>query len=194
MNFRAPTLDPPEALALEALDTCSHPVVLLAPVEPLIVWRNGASRPFFNQHAISDGGGRIALPQRALQPVFDEFLDSVGEDPSSWVLAGSCLDDTLIFRCRKVVRSAAAIARMLTIHCPARPCTVVPDIRALFGLTRSEMKVLHCLIDGMKADALAGRLNITIETARTHIRRVYNKMDVSSREQLLALTNRYRVP
>lgn len=80
------------------------------------------------------------------------------------------------------------------IHCPARPSTIVPDIRALFGLTRSEMKVLHCLIDGMKADALAGCLNITIETARTHIRRVYNKMDVSSREQLIALTNRYRVP
>lgn len=184
----------PEALALEALDSCSHPVVLLAPVEPLIVWQNGTSKSFFNHHAISDGGGRIVLPQRGVQPVFDDFLEGAAEEPSTWVLAGSGLDDTLIFRCRKVVRDAAVLARMLTVHCPARPSTIVPDIRALFGLTRSEMKVLHCLIDGMKADALAGRLNITIETARTHIRRVYNKMDVSSREQLIALTNRYRVP
>ena len=185
---------PPQALALEALDTHSHPVVLLAPAEHLILWQNGASKQLFNNHAIGNGGGRIALPQRGLQSEFEEFLDGAGEHPSTWVLAGPSLEETLIFRCRKVLKDAIALARMLTIHCPARPSTIVPDIRALFGLTQSEMKVLHCLIEGMTADTLATHLNITLETARTHIRRVYNKMEVSSREQLIAVTNRYRVP
>lgn len=182
------------ALALEAFASHGHAVVLLGPFEPVILWQNGASKDLFLDHAISRSAGRISLPSRALQPQFDEFLDGVGQEPETWILTAEVPEQTLIFRCRRVHRNGAGIGRMLTIHSPARPATVLPDIRGLFGLTPAEMKVVHCLVDGLRADDLAARLNITLETARTHIRRVYNKMDVSSREQLLALTNRYRVP
>ena len=183
-----------EALALHAFESYAHAAVLLTPVEPLIVWQNAASRRLFLDHGIGQGGGRIVLPNRQHQPSFEAFLASAGVRPATWIMPGSGLEDTLIFRCRRLLQEGDAVGRVLTVHSPAEPSTTVPDIRSIFGLTPAEMKVLECLVEGMSAETLSAELNITLETARTHIRRVYNKMEVSGREQLIALTNRFRVP
>jgi len=198
MTLAEPTTAKPvvsvEALALQAFESFAHAAVLLTPIEPLIVWQNAASRRLFLDHGVGQGGGRIVLPHRQHQPGFEAFLAGAGVRPATWIMPGSGLEDTLIFRCRRLLQDGDTVGRVLTGHCPVEPSTTVPDIRPIFGLTPAEMKVLECLVDGMSAETLAAELNITLETARTHIRRVYNKMDVSSREQLIALTNRFRVP
>lgn len=53
-----------------------------------------------------------------------------------------------------------------------------------FGLTATETKVLQLLWSGATAGAAAECMNVSIETIRTHIRRLYAKMGVGSREAL----------
>jgi DNA-binding CsgD family transcriptional regulator len=66
------------------------------------------------------------------------------------------------------------------------------DINAALGLTRSEARLLHYLLDGRTVDEAAVDLTISVQTARTHVRRIYAKLGVSNREQLFATALRYR--
>ena len=53
-----------------------------------------------------------------------------------------------------------------------------------FGLTVAESQVIGALMDGETAGRIGHRLEITIDTVRTHIRNAYVKLDVNSREQM----------
>jgi DNA-binding CsgD family transcriptional regulator len=75
-----------------------------------------------------------------------------------------------------------------------------PDFRAdyqeldvAFGLTVSEHRVLLRLLAGTEADALARLLGVSVETVRTHIRNIYAKLEVGSREQLFFKVRPFRL-
>lgn len=58
-------------------------------------------------------------------------------------------------------------------------------VKQAFGLTDSELKVLQRLFRGITAQQSARDLGVSVETVRTHIRRLYQKVGVNSREALL---------
>ncbi len=55
------------------------------------------------------------------------------------------------------------------------------------GLSTREVDVLALLVVGKDAKAIADELYISFNTVRSHIRRIYVKLDVHSRQELLAL-------
>ena len=57
-------------------------------------------------------------------------------------------------------------------------------IAEIFGLTHKEMDVLRLMLAGLTAADIAAQHGNSIETIRTHIRRLYAKLDVNSREGL----------
>ena len=59
-------------------------------------------------------------------------------------------------------------------------------IERLFRLTRRQRDVLALLVSGVAAETLADELDITVDNARTHIRTIYQKLGVKSREELFA--------
>ncbi|WP_205479337.1 LuxR C-terminal-related transcriptional regulator [Sphingomonas arenae] len=54
-----------------------------------------------------------------------------------------------------------------------------------YGLTACEEGIAQLLFHGATAQEAAERLKISVETVRTHIRRLYQKLGVNSREALL---------
>lgn len=56
-----------------------------------------------------------------------------------------------------------------------------------YGLSARESDVLELLVVGKDAKAIADELYISFNTVRSHIRRIYVKLDVHSRQELLAL-------
>jgi DNA-binding CsgD family transcriptional regulator len=60
-------------------------------------------------------------------------------------------------------------------------------------LTRAEHRVLLELLHGQEADALTKLLGVSIETVRSHIRNIYGKLEVNSREQLFFKTQTFRI-
>ena len=67
------------------------------------------------------------------------------------------------------------------------------DFAPYFDLTRSEAAIVRRLIGGQTPTEVAEALGLSIETVRTHIRRTYNKLDISSREQLFSLVAPFRI-
>jgi DNA-binding CsgD family transcriptional regulator len=56
-----------------------------------------------------------------------------------------------------------------------------------FGLTRAEVGVLLLLADGLSNAEIARRLFVSIETVRTHVRRVLSKLGVRTRGRAAAI-------
>lgn len=56
-----------------------------------------------------------------------------------------------------------------------------------YGLSAREVDVLELLVLGKDAKAIADELFISFNTVRSHIRRLYGKLDVHSRQELLEL-------
>lgn len=59
-----------------------------------------------------------------------------------------------------------------------------PGVREAFGLTVAEERVVQQLLDGRTAAMIATELRITLDTTRSHIRQIYSKIGVNSREAL----------
>jgi len=56
------------------------------------------------------------------------------------------------------------------------------DLHSAFGLTQTESRVAYHLMCGRTAEEASHELGVSLETVRTHIKRAYAKLGVSSRE------------
>ena len=63
--------------------------------------------------------------------------------------------------------------------------------RAIEQLTLREREVLQALAEGLESKDIAERLNITVETERTHMVNILHKLNVHSRLQALVIAARY---
>ena len=72
---------------------------------------------------------------------------------------------------------------------PGRFC----DLDTAFGLTPAENRVLLSLLDGKDADQITRKMSVSMVTVRTHIRSIYAKLEVSSRERLFAKALPFRI-
>lgn len=75
---------------------------------------------------------------------------------------------------------------VLTIRSLAAELQEIPDLRHLYGLTRAEQKIVGMLIQGKSVTEVADGLHKSVLTIRSHLKRAYAKLDVSSKEQLFA--------
>jgi len=63
-------------------------------------------------------------------------------------------------------------------------------LRNEFALTRRETEVVSLLVTGNDLSSIARHLQISYETARTHMKRIFSKMDIHSQAQLAVIVSR----
>jgi DNA-binding CsgD family transcriptional regulator/PAS domain-containing protein len=73
--------------------------------------------------------------------------------------------------------------------------TVTPeeDLRALFGLTSAEARLTGALAAGASLEDCADVLEISKETARSQLKRVFSKTETQRQAELVALLARYQI-
>lgn len=64
---------------------------------------------------------------------------------------------------------------------------VVSQISDRYALSAREAEILEFLIQGRSAPYISKELYVSVNTTKTHMKRIYQKMDVHSREELLDL-------
>jgi DNA-binding NarL/FixJ family response regulator len=82
--------------------------------------------------------------------------------------------------------SVSMVVRSFTGHGGARASRSQPDS----GLTPREMDVLRLLAEGLPTVVIAERLEVSMHTARTHIKNIMMKLDVHSRLEAAAVAVR----
>lgn len=62
-----------------------------------------------------------------------------------------------------------------------------PNLRALasLGITGREYEVLRLLASGRSNKEIAGRLNLSVNTVKTHVARLYGKLEAARRTQAI---------
>lgn len=65
----------------------------------------------------------------------------------------------------------------------------IQSVADRYCLTKREREVLALLAEGRTAAYIAQRQFVSVNTVRTHVKRIYVKMDVTSRQQLLDVTH-----
>ena len=69
----------------------------------------------------------------------------------------------------------------------------LPDLCEAFGFTRSEAQIVRDLFSGMTPQAIAEEQGISIHTVRAHVRRCYDKLQITSREELWHRLSAYQI-
>ncbi len=68
-----------------------------------------------------------------------------------------------------------------------------PPVPALDGLTEREREILVLVAHGLSNDDIAGRLHVSPLTAKTHVARLFSKLDARDRAQLVVLAYESRL-
>ncbi|MEY4554906.1 MAG: hypothetical protein RL093_25 [Pseudomonadota bacterium] len=170
--------------------TCRSAEMLVS-AELEVLWSNAAALALMLRGGpvrLSDN--RLILPQRRQEDSLRAFLTTLNEGAGVWALKA---EDSWLVRAETIVPPAASPAWLLTWQAMGDPDRYLwSDIGANLRLTPSETRILRSLLDGMSVDQTAGQLSVSVQTARTHVRRIYAKLGVSNREQLFAAVLPYR--
>jgi DNA-binding CsgD family transcriptional regulator/PAS domain-containing protein len=86
--------------------------------------------------------------------------------------------------------SGDGLAAVLLIDPDEKPVPSATIISQMFGFTRSEARLARLLAAGVRLEDAAGELRITVNTARTHARRMLDKAGVRRQTDLVLLLNR----
>lgn len=128
-----------------------------------------------------------------IQTVFedeDKIFESIRAGASGYILK-SAINHSLIKSIEELFQGGAPmtplIARKLLYSIqnndlkqnPAKP---VMD----YGLTNKEHEVLGCIVQGMSYKMVGYELNITYDTVRSHVKKIYEKLHVASLTEAVA--------
>jgi DNA-binding NarL/FixJ family response regulator len=82
---------------------------------------------------------------------------------------------------------APSITRRLIAHYARQPDPLRPLPRSLAQLTAREREVLVLIANGLSNTEIAGRLTMSVPTAKTHVSRILAKLGARDRAQLVVL-------
>jgi DNA-binding CsgD family transcriptional regulator len=158
-----------------------------------VLWSNAAATAELEKRRdLEVRGGALAMTDRGRQSELEQFLASSNGGIHTWSVPRVDGDGHLLFRAQKL--SDAPWRCGLSFHgSGAEYRAEYADLHAVFGLTPAEDKVIRGLLDGLDAQRIADRDGVSIETTRSHIRAIYLKLDVNSREGLFHRVRPYRL-
>lgn len=159
----------------------------------VLLWANRSGAAFVRANAVIRlVNGRVATTDPTQDADLRRFIRDLGDEPGVWV----CKSDGGHVLVRGDISDPPGLPRAVGLSFfPAKeaPDYLWADIRQVFGLTGAEASVVRRLMEGHRVEVISGNMNVSVETVRTHIRRIYNKLGVSSREELFSEISPFRV-
>jgi len=87
----------------------------------------------------------------------------------------------IIILCVLFVSVGIWFGRNLVTPTPAEPSTVNTRALEALGFSTREIEVLALLSEGYSNSELADRLHVSVNTIKTHLKNIYEKLEVSQR-------------
>ncbi len=181
------------ALALGWLAADFRPRLIVS-ADLQVLWSNDcAQRQLAEDHGVTVRDGALQFASTTIQWEFVDFIEQL--DPQLKTFAVRCNDPSmhLLFRGRRVEVAGGSAACLEFTRDSTKFLAQYQDIERVFALTPAEHRVAIGLLNGRTAVQLAGDLLISVDTVRTHVRRIYSKIGVRSREELFARLRPFRI-
>jgi DNA-binding NarL/FixJ family response regulator len=137
--------------------------------------------------------------QVLMQTVFeddDRVFDSICAGASGYILK-NFLNTRLIDSIRELQFGGSpmspSIARKVLTKMQQIPQHVQPEAAPDYHLTSREKEVLACIVNGLAYKMIADQLNISYETVRSHVKKIYEKLHVASLTEVVAKAINQRI-
>lgn len=155
-----------------------------------VVWHNDAAlRMIAGSGVLEIHGGSLSLADPEQQARFRSNIHAQREGAAHLLVTGTN-DEQIWIQFDRLSGNEGRFCA-LTLRNACAP--IYADFRTLFLLTAKEDAVLRQLLGGAVADSIAILNETSLDTVRSHIRSIYSKMNVGSREALLAKASVYRI-
>jgi len=158
----------------------------------LLWWNSRAEALLAGRRGIEIRGGVVATSDTVHQGGLRDLVRDAAEQPSSWCLDLPAAKGWLLVRCQKVGGRAPDLFGLSLAIASDAHIARYEHLDTAFELTRAEHRVLQDMLAGNEADSLSALHGVSIETTRTHIRNIYAKIGVNSRESLFARVQGFR--
>src|SRR5688572_32494211 len=137
--------------------------------------------------------------QILMQTVFeddDRVFDSICAGASGYILKNH-LNTKLIDAINELQFGGSpmspSVARKVLNKMQSVASVIKPEEAPDYHLTAREKEVLSCLVNGLSYKMIAGELNISYETVRSHIKKIYEKLHVASLTEVVAKAINQRI-
>jgi len=134
-----------------------------------------------------------------MQTVFEDderVFDSICAGASGYILKNH-LNTKLVEAIREVQFGGSpmspSIARKVLNKLQAIPQHVRKEKAADYQLSPREKEVLSCIVNGLAYKMIADQLNISYETVRSHVKKIYEKLHVASLTEAVAKAIHQRI-
>lgn len=91
------------------------------------------------------------------------------------------------YRSYDLAPSPGAVALVFLSHTARRSGSRTVVLKALYGLTPTELRVAECLVDGLDAAELAVKLRLTRETVRYYVKQILQKTNTRRQQDCIRL-------
>jgi len=161
---------------------------------------NSAAKAILNsKDGLSESLGSLRVATTREQATLNKTLDQVISGSvvnSEWILAMSRKSDRKPYVLR-ITRyhvstpyssAAQSPAVIIFITDPEMARVSHPDsIRELYGLTAAEAQIVSMLVAGKSVNEICSDLDISISTARTHLKHIFTKTDTERQRDVVRL-------
>lgn len=137
--------------------------------------------------------------QILMQTVFeddDRVFDSICAGASGYILKNH-LNTKLVEAIKELQYGGSpmspSIARKVFNKLQQMPHHLKPDEKPDYQLTPREKEVLTCIVNGLAYKMIADQLNISYETVRSHVKKIYEKLHVASLTEAVAKAINQRI-
>jgi len=179
--------------ALLWLDRQPIPHVILSE-ELTILWVNAEARTILtDQRDVHCRDQTFAAVVPEHQQDLHDFLLSSGSSLTSWSMPRSDGDGRVIFRAQRLEEAPSSVIMVSFFGSGSDFRSVYADLDRVFKLTKAQLGTLLDLLGGHDAEMIAQLRNVSVETVRTHIRIIYSKIGVNSREALFHIVQPFRL-
>jgi len=137
--------------------------------------------------------------QVLMQTVFeddDRVFDSICAGASGYILK-NFLNTKLVDSINELQYGGSpmspSIARKVLNKMQSVSTIIKPEEAPDYHLTAREKEVLSCLVNGLSYKMIAADLNISYETVRSHVKKIYEKLHVASLTEVVAKAIHQRI-
>ena len=137
--------------------------------------------------------------QVLMQTVFeddDRVFDSICAGASGYILK-NFLNTKLVDSINELQFGGSpmspSIARKVLNKMQSYPLQYKPEEAPDYHLTAREKEVLSCLVNGLSYKMIGAELNISYETVRSHVKKIYEKLHVASLTEVVAKAINQRI-
>lgn len=180
-------------LARAILDKLDRGVVLLD-IEGRVIDSNAIAR-----YVLAKGNGlmvrndRLSFADGDIDSRFEQLLQSSGKSNGKARVIAATVKRPGATSCRVLVTpvttpddDAQTVAFLALIYAPAEQRDITNEVLLeIYGLTRAQADVARQLYAGLSVEETATRLQLSLNTVRTHLKQIFSKCEVQSQAELL---------